>query len=471
MRTYTPTIGLEVHAELNTRSKMFCGCANDPHHATPNYYVCPVCMGHPGTLPVVNMEAVEKVLLFGHAVKGSVADFTEFDRKNYFYPDIPKAYQISQYAFPLVSGGCINGVTLTRVHLEEDTARSQHEPGVGSLVNYNRAGVPLMELVTEPVIHDAATAGTFARELQLILRTLGVSLANMERGEMRVEANVSVSPDTSLGTKVEIKNLNSFRSVELAIDYEITRQTHIHQAGETLQQETRGWDEERQRTFSQRSKETAKDYRYFPDPDIPKFSIAQYLDFSAEKLLSEIPMLPQEKREKYSDFGIPSQQIETILQHEYLDMLLLQMVQESVTTPEVLRMAANYLTSDAVKVFADKGTVPEKYHVQQLKQLCELLLADKITSRTAKDLLAEVLFAGIDAEAVAKERGLLQSNDPEVLTDLIRGIIDEYPGVVAQYKAGKESSIQFLVGQGMKQSKGSANPKILLELLQKELNR
>jgi aspartyl-tRNA(Asn)/glutamyl-tRNA(Gln) amidotransferase subunit B len=246
MTDYMPTIGLEIHAELKTRTKMFCGSLNDPHDSDPNTHVCPVCLAHPGTLPVINKEAVEHVIKVGLAVGGSLATFTEFDRKNYFYPDIPKGYQISQYKYPLVQGGELAGVKLTRIHLEEDTARSQHDQGEGSLVDYNRAGVPLMELVTEPVIHDAETAGNFARELQLLLRTINVSDANMEMGEMRVEANISVSRDATLGTKVEVKNLNSFRAVEAAIKYEIERQIDVlERQGGKIMQETRGWDDQR----------------------------------------------------------------------------------------------------------------------------------------------------------------------------------------------------------------------------------
>jgi aspartyl-tRNA(Asn)/glutamyl-tRNA(Gln) amidotransferase subunit B len=255
--SYVPTIGLEVHAELKTLSKMFCGCKNDPHEGEPNTHTCPICLAHPGTLPVPNEEAIKKVLLFGTAVGATLASYTEFDRKNYFYPDIPKAYQISQYAYPFVTGGELVGVQLTRVHLEEDTARSLHDKGDFSLVDFNRAGVPLMELVTEPVIHDAKTAGAFARELQLLLRTLDISDANMERGEMRVEANISVSKTSEFGTKVEVKNLNSFKSVEGAIDFEIKRQIKILEEGGELVQETRGWDEVNLRTFTQRVKETA----------------------------------------------------------------------------------------------------------------------------------------------------------------------------------------------------------------------
>ena len=253
MKTYTPTIGIEVHAELKTQTKMFCNSKNEPHATEPNAHICPVCMGHPGTLPVVNETAVKYVLTVGKALGSTLATYTEFDRKNYFYPDIPKGYQISQYEYPLVTGGSLHGVQITRVHLEEDTARSLHEEN-GSIVDYNRAGVPLMELVTEPVIHDAKTAGNFARELQLLLKTLGVSDANMEKGEMRIEANISVSPNDTFGTKVEVKNLNSFRSVESAIEYEIKRQVTLIEEGGSVVQETRGWDESKGKTFSQRVK-------------------------------------------------------------------------------------------------------------------------------------------------------------------------------------------------------------------------
>ena len=306
---YTATIGLEVHAELKTKSKMFCGCKNDPHNSKPNSYICPVCLAHPGTLPVPNEEAISMVLLFGRAVDATAATYSEFDRKNYFYPDIPKAYQISQYAFPFLTGGSLNGVELTRVHLEEDTARSQHEQAEVSLVDFNRAGVPLMELVTEPVIHDAKTAGTFARELQLLMQTINISDAQMERGEMRVEANISVSKTDKLGTKVEVKNLNSFKSVEGAIAYEIDRQIELLEKGEVISQETRGWDEVKLRTYTQRTKESAKDYRYFPDPDISKINVSTYEYFNINRLDEILPELPENKRIKYKDIGLPINQI------------------------------------------------------------------------------------------------------------------------------------------------------------------
>ena len=323
--SYYPTIGLEVHAEMSTRSKMFCGCKNDPNEERPNVNICPVCMAHPGTLPVINKQAVENVIKVGLALGANIAtDFTEFDRKNYFYPDIPKGYQISQYKFPIVSGGTLAGVDVTRVHLEEDTGNNKHDRGDFSLVDYNRAGVPLMELVTEPVIHGAEQAANFGRELQLLLQYLGVSEANMEKGEMRVEANISLSdnPD-KFGTKVEVKNLNSFRSVERAIKYELARMQDLYEAGRQneIVQETRGWDESKQVTFSQRKKEDSHDYRYFPDPDLPKLVLKEVFDI--ESLKTGLPELPSQKRARYEkDFGIKAEDVETFVNDYSLSVWL-----------------------------------------------------------------------------------------------------------------------------------------------------
>lgn len=314
-KQYYTTIGLEIHAELKTNSKMFCGCKNNPDEKTPNTNICPVCMAHPGTLPVINAEAVKSVVKVGLALGAKIADFTEFDRKNYFYPDIPKSYQISQYKYPIVSGGELNGVKITRVHLEEDTATSKHDRGDFSLVDFNRAGVPLMELVTEPVIHSAKEAGDFGRELQLLLRYLGVSEANMEKGQMRVELNISVSDDPNkFGTKVEVKNINSFKAVEKAAEYETKRMIELIESGEKdkIVQETRGWDETKQSTFSQRVKENANDYRYFPDPDLPKLFLSEI--FNTEELRKNLPELPQAKRIRYeNDYGIKKEDIESYI--------------------------------------------------------------------------------------------------------------------------------------------------------------
>ncbi len=468
MSTYTTTVGIEVHAELKTKSKMFCGCINNPHAAEPNANVCPVCMAHPGTLPVVNKEAVRFLMMVGKAIGGELADYSEFDRKNYFYPDIPKAYQISQYQFPFVKGGEIAGVAITRVHLEEDTARSAHDQGDESLVDFNRAGVPLMELVTEPVIHDAQKAGEFAKELQLLLRTLGVSDANMERGEMRVEANISVSKTDQLGTKVEVKNLNSFKSVEAAIEYETKRHIEELESGRQLKQETRGWDESKGKTFLQRSKETAQDYRYFPDPDIPKFKRSEIEEFSDSRISEILPETPNSKRSKYTELGLAEKQIEVIISDVANNTFFEEAISELPEGTDV-KLAANYFITDVLSLLSDGGCTIENAHPKMFIKLMQLVSEGKITSRVAKDLLKEVVFDGENPENLATERGLTQQNSEEALDEIVSKIIAENESVVAEYKSGKDTSIQYLVGQGMKATKGSANPTLLRELLEKKM--
>jgi aspartyl-tRNA(Asn)/glutamyl-tRNA(Gln) amidotransferase subunit B len=460
---YIPTIGLEVHAELKTVSKMFCGCKNDPHDGEPNAHTCPVCLAHPGTLPVPNEAAIEKVLLFGQAVGATPATFSEFDRKNYFYPDIPKAYQISQFAWPFLVGGSLEGIELTRVHLEEDTARSLHDKGEGSLVDFNRAGVPLMELVTEPVIHDAETAGAFARELQILLRTLGISDANMERGEMRVEANISVSKDSDkFGTKVEVKNLNSFKSVEGAIAYEIERQIALLESGGEVQQETRGWNENKLSTYTQRTKETAKDYRYFPDPDIPKIMVAEHPLFKATRLAEILPKLPSNKREEYKNLGLPSEITDTLVANLELDNFFQKVVVlEAVGNHKVMKLAANYLTSDVVSLMATADVTLHELSVEYFLELMIMLANDEINSRVAKDLLSDLFASDTGPHELATTRNLLQISDVSALEPIIAEIISQHQSVVDEYKSGKLAAMQFLVGQAMKQTRGSANPELL----------
>ena len=465
MQTYTATIGLEIHAELKTKTKMFCDSKNDPHAGEANAHVCPICVGHPGTLPVINEAAVHHVLRVGLALGGNLASYTEFDRKNYFYPDIPKGYQISQYLYPLVQGGTLNGVAITRVHLEEDTARSLHDQGEGSLVDYNRAGVPLMELVTEPVIHDAKTAGDFARELQLLLRTLGVSDANMEKGEMRVEANISISSTDTFGTKVEVKNINSFKSVEGAIAYEIKRQAEVLEQGGKVIQETRGWDEVKNKTFSQRVKESAHDYRYFPDPDLPSL-------FVKEELLSRIadtmPELPEFKRSKYKDIGITSEQIEIIIGNKKTDIFFKNLVDTLGTEQsEVIRMGANYMVTDLLPLL-NQDADSNEWNVATFAALMRMLSEKKITSRIAKDILTEVVN-GADPEQLVIERGLLQNDSKDSLGGIVTEVIAQNPTVAEDYRNGKEAAMQFLVGQGMKLSKGTANPTLFAEMLKEQL--
>lgn len=466
MSDYVLTVGLEVHAELRTKTKLFCDSFNNPDEQTPNANICPICMGHPGTLPVINKEAVHHVLLIGTAVGGNLANYTEFDRKNYFYPDIPKGYQISQYKYPLVSGGELAGVKLTRIHLEEDTARSVHK-GEHSLVDYNRAGVPLMELVTEPVIHDAETAGKFARELQLLLKTLGVADANMEKGEMRVEANISISKEGKLGTKVEVKNLNSFRSVERAIAYEAARQEELLEKGGNVIQETRGWDENKQQTFSQRLKESAQDYRYFPDPDIPSFSISDIEELREENLRSELPQLPEEKRAKLTSYGLKKDDVEMFISNQTLGNLFDAVINAANNEDEIIQKAANYIATDLAPQLGEDMTL--RFGGKEVVVLMSMQQKGELSSRGVKDILAILVKEGGDPKAIAEKSGLTQKSNMEELTPIVKEIILENPSVVEDYKKGKDSALQFLVGQGMKKSRGAANPQVLRELLLKEI--
>lgn len=463
---FVPTIGLEIHAELKTRTKMFCDCANDPDEARPNVNVCPVCTAHPGTLPVINREAVRHILRIGTALGGTIADFSEFDRKSYFYPDIPKGYQISQYEHPLVSGGELSlstssgqaGVAITRVHLEEDTARSIHSEGK-SLVDFNRSGIPLMELVTEPVIADAETAGRFARELQLLLRTLGAGEANLEKGEMRIEANVSVSAkDGEFGTKVEVKNINSFRSVERAIAFEIERQTALLEKGGKVVQETRGWDEAKQETFHQRFKEGSADYRYFPEPDLPKLFISEIPEFSPDALRASLPELPWERRERYqkefeirvSDSSIVTENLEAAA---FFDKVISEL-----TSLDQAKIAVNFLVSDLA---SEPGSVSPKSFAKLVHMFSEKLLS----SRGAKDVLALMKTGGGDPGAIAREHSLIQIHDAGVLGTIVTAVLAREEEAVREYKGGKQSALQYLVGKAMQESRGAGNPAELQKLI------
>jgi len=489
MNKYYPTIGLEIHAELKTNTKMFCSCKNDPDEKNPNVNICPVCMAHPGALPVINKKAIENVIKVGLAIDGKIADFTEFDRKNYFYPDIPKGYQISQYKYPIVSGGHLADFNVTRVHLEEDTANNKHRegnlpdignrgnspiPNVGeegySLIDFNRAGVPLMELVTEPhTFNDAETAAksasSFAKELQHILWYLGVSEANMEKGEMRVEANISVSEDKNkLGTKVEIKNLNSFKSVEKAIRFELDRIVELlkNEKRSEIVQETRGWDESKQITFSQRKKESSHDYRYFPEPDLPKMKLHKAFDL--EKMKKGLPELPQVKRLRYkNDFGIKDEDIESYINDPELAKWFEEVAKKLIHKDNV-KILSNYITSDYLG-FKKNNPDIRLPSAENFSELISLVKENKISSRVAKDILAMIVLKDESPLKIATEKGLLQKNDEEEIKSLVEKIIKENPEVVATYKAGKENAIMSLVGKVIKESKGSANPQIVIKIL------
>jgi aspartyl-tRNA(Asn)/glutamyl-tRNA(Gln) amidotransferase subunit B len=481
MSKYTPTIGLEVHAELKTRTKMFCDSLNDPDEKRPNVNVCPVCMGHPGTLPVANKQAIEYVVKVGLALGSTPNEHSRFDRKNYFYPDLPKAYQISQSGQPLVLGGTLHGVKINHIHLEEDAGKLMHDDaGGGTLVDYNRASVPLMELVTEPNMHTAEDAVAFMKELQLVMRYLGVSDADLERGQMRADANISIAPAdaTQLGTRAEVKNLNSFNSVFQAINYEIARQTEILDKGEKVKQETRGWDDAKQKSVPQRSKEEAQDYRYFPEPDLPAFDTAV---LGLDALRESIPELPAPKRERFaSEYSLDEKQADTLVGEletaNYFEAAASE-YRESLPDADATASAAanvatvyNYLTSDlrgimkeAGATFADIKVTPE-----HLAHLAVLIDGGKITSRQAKDMLATMFGTGEDPEVIMKNENIGISDSGEVETT-VAAIIAANPAAVADYKKGKVASLQFLIGKAMGQLKGRAKPDMLKEIFEKNL--
>lgn len=514
MANYQPTIGLEIHAELKTRTKMFCGCLNDPDEKHPNVNICPVCMAHPGTLPVINEEAVKKVILTGMALHCEIAQETNFDRKNYFYPDLPKGYQISQYKRPLCTNGYLEigtrdkgqetrrKIRIQRIHLEEDTGRSQHDArGDHSLVDFNRAGVPLMELVTEPDLTIAEEVKEFAEKLRLILRYLGASEANMEKGQMRVEVNISVKrkaqsakdgeaksekgENEELGTKVEIKNLNSIRAAVGAVGYEIRRQTELLEEDKKVVQETRGWDEPGQKTFSQRLKESAHDYRYFPEPDLPVLNFGErYLGAIRETM----PELPEQRRQRFKEqYGLNDSQVEifVIAKHlgDYYEKVASELDEaaselhrdqdvktEGHLSGKLHTLAANYMITEFPPLMNVQGLEIDdlagfKIEPEAFAELMVMIYHQKLSSTAAKVVLKTMAETGLHPEHIAKEKNLRQISDSGELQKIVQEVIAENPGPAGDYKKGKIEALQFLVGKVMAKTKGKANPQIVREIL------
>jgi aspartyl-tRNA(Asn)/glutamyl-tRNA(Gln) amidotransferase subunit B len=487
--TYKPIIGLEIHTELKTNSKMFCSCKNDPDEKRPNFNICPVCMAHPGALPVANEEAIKKVIKTGLALNCEIARDSKFDRKNYFYPDLPKGYQISQYDQPLCKKGFLeidgHRIGITRIHLEEDTGSLAHPEGESySLVNYNRAGVPLMELVTEPDITSGKEARAFAEELQLILRYLGVSDANMEKGQMRVEVNISVSKTEKFGTKVEIKNLNSFRVVEKAVDFEIARQTELLEVGKKIVQETRGWHDKKEITFSQREKEEAHDYRYFPEPDLPPMSLKEDYIINIKTTMLE---LPEQKRERFKkEFGLDKDSIEFFVTNKDLSEYYEKVVSEfeewtredekGEAHIKVSKLLANYLISDVKGLLQGKEFVEFsaqggpasgwKITPENFAEFIKMIYKEEISSKVAKMVLVEMFNTGADPSDIVKENNWGQMKDDGELEKIIKEVIEKNPKVILDFKAGKQNAMQFLVGQVMSATRGTARPEKVRELLE-----
>ena len=472
---YQPIIGLEIHAELDTKSKMFCSCANDSDEKEANINVCPVCMGHPGTLPVINEQAVKKVIKTGLALNCEISSFSKFDRKNYFYPDLPKGYQISQFDLPLCGKGFLNlgdkKIRITRIHLEEDAGRLLHFPGKDySLVDYNRVGLPLMELVTEPDLRSGKEVRRFCHELQLIFRYLGVSNANMEKGEMRCGVNLSLGLNGKLGTKVEMKNLNSFRVVEKAIEYEIKRQEKLLLSGQKVVQETRGWNDAKEITLSQRGKEESHDYRYFPEPDLPPLSISEDL---INEMRSESPEVPQQKRERFEkEYGLSE---ELFIQNrdlgEYFEKAMSEL--QSLIKGDffaLVKICSNYLITDLQGLMGgfsekDLAITPENF-----AEFISLIYNKEISSKIAKQILSEMLGTGADPSQIIEQRGLSQITDELEIEEVVKKVILANQEAVKDFKKGKENALQYLAGQVMAETKGKASPQIVQEVLRKQLS-
>jgi len=462
------TVGLEIHVELKTHTKMFCDCINDPSEIYPNTHICPVCMGHPGTLPTINKKAVDLVLQLGLALGGTVfpKGRSKFDRKNYFYPDLPKGYQISQYDEPLVLGGSLNGIRITRIHLEEDAGSLTHTKN-GSLVDFNRAGAPLMEIVTEPDIRSAKEAAAFGEELRRILRYLQTSDADMEKGLMRLEANISIN----MGTKVEVKNINSFKAVHDAIEYEYKRHNEALDAGEKIIQETRGWNAEKGITVSQRSKEDAHDYRYFPEPDLPPLYAEA---FDLDGLKAAIPELPHEKRARFiSEFNLKEADAYVITEDraaaEFFEEAASELKEK--TTNPAYGLLFNYFTSDVWGIMRTENITLSDLRLtpHNFAQLVAMVAAGDISSRGAKDALAHMITTGATAETTVTQKNLRQISDTAGLELIAHKILTENPKAIEDYKKGKLESLHFLVGKAMKETKGTGNPAMLREIFEKLL--
>ena len=491
MTKYEAVIGMEVHVELKTNSKMFCSCANNPDEIKPNKNICPVCLGHPGTLPVANKKAVEYVIKTGLALDCKIAEFSKFDRKNYFYPDLPKGYQISQYDQPLCEKGSllINGrkIGITRIHLEEDTGKLLHPKGADhSLVDLNRAGTPLMELVTEPEITSSAEAKEFCKQFQLIVKCIGVSDADMEKGQMRCEVNISLKPigQKEFGTKVEIKNLNSFRAVERSIEYEIKRQAEVLDEGGKIDQETRGWNADKQETYSQRKKEEAHDYRYFPEPDLPPLDLTKAAGmFDVQKIKESIPELPLLKKYRFiNQYKLTEENAKIFSEDKELANYFEEIISElshwieakgidGDKLDKLTKLTANYILTELQRLlYVNNGLVFEcKITAENFAEFITLINEGKISSSGAQEMLGEMFATGGDPSNILDEKGLAQVSDEGEIEKIIEQVIENNPESVKDYISGKEVALKFLVGQTMKESKGKANPQVAGEILKKKL--
>lgn len=478
---YTVTIGIECHVQLKTKTKLFAAVGNDAREAPPNTLVSHICFGLPGALPVLNEEAVELAIRAAFALGTEPERFSKFDRKHYFYPDLPKGYQISQFDEPIIGKGSITinvdekqkEIGITRAHMEEDAGKSTHPAGADySLVDLNRAGTPLLEIVSEPDMHTAAEAKAYARELYLRMRYADVSEANLYYGNMRFDVNVSVSKTDELGTRTETKNLNSFRSVERAIEYEVERQIEVLEDGGEVVQETRGWNDDKQETFSQRSKENADDYRYMPDPDIPPVVISEE---RISRVKKSMPKMPQDWREQLSDLDLESSAVETLIEGEIENNTIsyLPLIEFYADKPDAVRHLANWFVNVMIPLLREgKLKLTNDDHKTLEIAVYELLKASKLSSTSAKALFTELSASEVlpsDIEKYAQEKGYIQVSDEGEIAKIVEQVLSENEKAANDVKNGEVKAIGFLVGQVMKNSKGKANPSMAQDLIKKQL--
>ncbi len=474
--SYKPTIGIEIHVQLATKSKIFCACDNQSREAAPNTNICPVCLALPGSLPVANARAVELAIRLGLGLNAKIAEFTKFDRKNYFYPDSPKGYQISQFDLPIVADGAVEilldgefcKIEIERAHLEEDAGKLIHPPnGDYSLVDLNRAGTPLVEIVSRPQIHSPEAAKRYLQEIYNIVMALGVSEGDLEHGNFKFDLNVSVSKDPKkLGTRTELKNLNSFRNAERALNYEIARQIDILEDGGSIDQETRGWNDAKGVTFSQRGKEEAHDYRYFPEPDLPPITINKS---AVERIKRELPILPIAIRRELHSLGLNIDEQDILIGQPATAELFFQ-TKKLLDNRELEKKAVNWLVGDYQALLAQTGNQKFDLSAKNLAELIRLVTDGQISSKIAKDIFPEVV-AGQSPKQIIKTKNLSQISDTAQLEEIVKKLIQAHPQAVADYQAGQQKALGFFVGQVMKETKGQANPGVVNSILLQYLQR
>lgn len=482
---YTVTIGIETHVQFKTATKLFAGVGNDAREAAPNTLISPICFGLPGTLPVLNKEAVHLGIRAAFALGTRPQKYSAFDRKHYFYPDLPLGYQITQFNHPIIRNGVVvinvdgqeRRIRIHEAHLEADAGKSVHPAGADySLVDLNRAGTPLLEIVSEPDLHTAEEAKAYAKELYLRMRYADVSDANLYYGNMRFDVNVSVSKTDVLGTRTETKNINSFKAVEKAIEHEVVRQIELLEKGRSIVQETRGWDDTKQKTFSQRTKEDAHDYRYFPDPDLPPIELDDALVDAVE---AEMPVMPDEWRRRLSGLGLDASQTAVLVEAEveFAEVSYLALIEGSMADKAFAKALANWFVNLELPLRGEEGAtfsskLTNQGRLQAYHVTFELVKAGKLSSTNAKTLLTKILMSDEqiqDVEAFARQHNLIQESDEAALTKVVQQVVAEHPKAAEDIRNGEMKAVGFLVGQIMKHTQGRANPGVVQQLIKKHL--